>query len=171
MHPWVFSQFRLQTWKQHFRHPYQQTDSGYHWGEPREACFSNRCRTHRLPKDPAGLSHIQNPGIKMVYPACKELTRRTSAPNGWDCPSHLQVPRVLSATHWPWVKTQIVPPVNIPIPTKLGSKMGGEFTYPKMGSHWFWTMASWPSWPPVMFKVPTLWLELGSLGRLGRVPN
>ena len=24
-----------------------------------------------------------------------------------------------------------VPPVNIPIPTKIGSKMGGEFTYPK----------------------------------------
>ena len=21
--------------------------------------------------------------------------------------------------------------------TKIGSKMGGEFTYPKMGSHWF----------------------------------
>ena len=33
-----------------------------------------------------------------------------------------------------WVKSQIVPPVNIPIPTKIGSKMGGEFTYPKMGS-------------------------------------
>ena len=28
-----------------------------------------------------------------------------------------------------------VPSVNIPIPTKIGSKMGGEFTYPKMGSH------------------------------------
>ena len=27
-----------------------------------------------------------------------------------------------------------VPPVNIPIPTKIGSKMGREFTYPKMGS-------------------------------------
>ena len=26
-----------------------------------------------------------------------------------------------------------VPPVNIPILTKIGSKMGGEFTYPKMG--------------------------------------
>ena len=24
------------------------------------------------------------------------------------------------------------PPVNIPIPTKIGSKMGGEFTYPRM---------------------------------------
>ena len=35
---------------------------------------------------------------------------------------------------WPWIKIQIVPPVNIPIPTKLGSKMGGEFTYPKMGA-------------------------------------
>ena len=29
---------------------------------------------------------------------------------------------------WPWVKTQIVPPVNIPIPTEMGSKMGGECT-------------------------------------------
>ena len=27
---------------------------------------------------------------------------------------------------WPWVKNQIVPPVSIPIPTKIGSKMGGE---------------------------------------------
>ena len=34
---------------------------------------------------------------------------------------------------WPWVKTPS-PPVNIPIPTKIGSKMGGKFTYPKMGS-------------------------------------
>ena len=25
------------------------------------------------------------------------------------------------------------PPVNIPIPTKIGSKMGGEFTYPNNG--------------------------------------
>ena len=29
---------------------------------------------------------------------------------------------------WLWVKIQIVPPVNIPIHTKIGSKMGGEFT-------------------------------------------
>ena len=29
-----------------------------------------------------------------------------------------------------------VPPVNIPIPTKTGSKIGGAPT-PKMGSHWF----------------------------------
>ena len=29
-------------------------------------------------------------------------------------------------------------PVNIPIPTKIGSKMGDEFTYPKLGSVWFW---------------------------------
>ena len=27
---------------------------------------------------------------------------------------------------WPWVKIQIVPPVNIPIPTDIGSKMGGK---------------------------------------------
>ena len=30
---------------------------------------------------------------------------------------------------WPWVKIQIVLPVNIPIPPKIGSKRGGEFTY------------------------------------------
>ena len=35
---------------------------------------------------------------------------------------------------WAWVKIPIVFPVNISIPTKIGSKMGGEFTYPKMGS-------------------------------------
>ena len=39
---------------------------------------------------------------------------------------------------WPWVKTQFVPlsaPSEHPNPTtKIGSKMGGEFTYPKMGS-------------------------------------
>ena len=29
-----------------------------------------------------------------------------------------------------------VPSVNIPIPTNIGSKMCGEFTNPKMGSHW-----------------------------------
>ena len=33
---------------------------------------------------------------------------------------------------WPWVKIQIVPPVNIPIPTKIG-KMGGDLPT-KMGS-------------------------------------
>ena len=32
---------------------------------------------------------------------------------------------------WPWVKTQIVPPVNIPMPAKIGSKKGW-CTYPKM---------------------------------------
>ena len=31
-----------------------------------------------------------------------------------------------------------VPPVNIPIPTKIGSKMGGEFTYQ-------------PKWNPIGF--------------------
>ena len=36
---------------------------------------------------------------------------------------------------WPWVKSQIVPAVNIPIPTKIGSKMGGAPT-PKW-YHWF----------------------------------
>ena len=37
---------------------------------------------------------------------------------------------------WPWVKIQIVPPVNIPIPTKIGSKMGGAAT---------------PKWDPIGF--------------------
>ena len=58
-----------------------------------------------------------------------------------------------------------VPPVNIPIPTKTGSKMSSEFTYPKMGSHWFQTMATWEppllqisswQWLHGMFKAPTL---------------
>ena len=39
---------------------------------------------------------------------------------------------------WPWVKIQIVPPVNIPLPTKIGSKMGGEFT-------------NQPKWDPIGF--------------------
>ena len=30
-------------------------------------------------------------------------------------------------------KSQSYPQVNIPIPTEIGSKMGGECTYPKMG--------------------------------------
>ena len=36
---------------------------------------------------------------------------------------------------WPWVNIQIVPPVNIRLnpTTKIGSEMGGEFTYNKMG--------------------------------------
>ena len=37
---------------------------------------------------------------------------------------------------WPWVKIQIVPSVNIPIPTKIGSKMGGAPT---------------PTWDPIAF--------------------
>ena len=35
----------------------------------------------------------------------------------------------IAVSIWPWVKIQIVPPVNIPIATKRGSKMGGEL-YP-----------------------------------------
>ena len=34
----------------------------------------------------------------------------------------------------PGHESKPVPPVNIPIPTKIGSKMGGELTYPKLGS-------------------------------------
>ena len=33
-------------------------------------------------------------------------------------------------------KSKSYPPLSMPIPTKIGSKMGGEFTYPKVGSHW-----------------------------------
>ena len=45
----------------------------------------------------------------------------------------------MRALKWPWVKIQILPLVNIRFnpTTKIGSKMGGEFTYPRMGSHWF----------------------------------
>ena len=42
-------------------------------------------------------------------------------------------------------------PVNIPIPTKIGSNMGGELTYPKMGSQngfdphpWLWVKTLYP---------------------------
>ena len=35
---------------------------------------------------------------------------------------------VLKLSNGHGVKIQIVPPVNIPTPTKIGSKMGGEFT-------------------------------------------
>ena len=37
--------------------------------------------------------------------------------------------------NWPWVKIQIVPPVNIPTPTKIDSTWW--CSYPKMVSHWF----------------------------------
>ena len=73
------------------------------------------------------------------------------------------------------------PPVNIPIPPKLGSKMGGEFTYPKMvplvltHSHLLSSMEKnvryphWPrSWRLGMFAVPNEWqvkeLPLATLG-------
>ena len=42
---------------------------------------------------------------------------------------------------WPWVKIQIVPPVSIPIPTKIGSKMGGAPT---------------PKWDPMGFDNHSL---------------
>ena len=43
----------------------------------------------------------------------------------------LHAKRVRFGGTWPWVKNQIVPPVNITIPTKIGSK-NGWCTYPKM---------------------------------------
>ena len=40
----------------------------------------------------------------------------------------LDVVQQLLDAIWPRVKSQIVPPVNIPIPTKIGPKMGGAPT-------------------------------------------
>ena len=37
---------------------------------------------------------------------------------------HKALDHMLSRHIWLWVKSQIVPPVNLPIPTKIGSKMG-----------------------------------------------
>ena len=39
-----------------------------------------------------------------------------------------------------------LPPVNIPIPTKIGSKMGGEFTYQ-------------PKWDPICFDNHNMGLK------------
>ena len=47
----------------------------------------------------------------------------------WGCPG---------AKIWPWVKIPYLIPVNIPIHTKIGSTMGGEFTYQ-------------PKWDPMGF--------------------
>ena len=52
----------------------------------------------------------------------------TSTPTPGQATIHKPI-RVIS----PWIKSQIVPPVNIPIPTKIGSKMGGAPT-PKWDS-------------------------------------
>ena len=50
---------------------------------------------------------------------------------------------------WPWVKSP-VPPVNIPIPTKIGSKMGGA---PKT-----------PKWDPIGFDTHSQ-IQIGSRGK------
>ena len=47
--------------------------------------------------------------------------------------SHSKKRRTFQKT-WLWVKSPFSPSERDPIPTKIGSKMGGEFTYPKMGS-------------------------------------
>ena len=44
-------------------------------------------------------------------------------------------------------QSPVPPPVNIPISTKIGSEMGGEFTYPK------WDPLGFEPWP---FKSPGL---------------
>ena len=59
---------------------------------------------------------------------------------------------------WPWVKIQIVPPVNIRLnpTTKIGSKMGGEFTYQ-------------PKWDPkTVLTTTAIWPRLVVFGFLGR---
>ena len=58
---------------------------------------------------------------------------------------------------WPWAKIQIVPPVNIPIPTKIGSKLGGEFTYQ-------------PKWDPIGFTNPMWTLPRRNMA-MGQNPN
>ena len=52
---------------------------------------------------------------------------------------------------WLWVKTQIIPTVNIRIPTKIGSKMGG---------------APMPKWGPIGFEPWPHPRELASSGDL-----
>ena len=49
-----------------------------------------------------------------------------------------------------------VPPVNIPIPTKIGSKMGGEFSYPK--------------WDPIGFDPPAE-IQGASALRISKTPH
>ena len=46
--------------------------------------------------------------------------------------------RILVESIWPWVKVQIAPPVNIPLPTKKGSKTGDAPT---------------PKWDPIGFDT------------------
>ena len=47
-------------------------------------------------------------------------------------------------------QSKLYPPVNIPIPTKIGSNLGGEFTYPKLSNDWFSPTAI--SLDPFFFK-------------------
>ena len=53
--------------------------------------------------------------------------------NAWPFGCQDTDPR-MAVVLWPWVKSQIAPPVNIPIHTKIPTIMGGEFTSPNMGS-------------------------------------
>ena len=63
----------------------------------------------------------------------------------------------------PWVKIQIAPAVNMPIPTKIGSKMGGEFTYqpkwdPKtvLTTTAAWARVYWTPAPQASQQLPPL---------------
>ena len=56
-----------------------------------------------------------------IKAACPKTTHYTHEKCPWHIRAHLAMGQ------------HPVPPVNIPIPTKIGSTMGGEFTYPQNG--------------------------------------
>ena len=74
--------------------------------------------THRFPNSPASV-HLAT-GSRLL-------------PEHWLGEVHQQ---------WcePWVKIQIVPPVNIPIPTKIPTQMGGAAPTPEWDPKQFWPM-------------------------------
>ena len=49
---------------------------------------------------------------------------------------HIATPRASSCGQPMAMGQNPIPPVNIPNPTKIGSKMGGEFTYQPKWYHW-----------------------------------
>ena len=70
-----------------------------------------------------------------------------------------------------------VPSVNIPIRAKIGSKMGGEFTYqPKWDPKWFWQplpchCAKWTPRPPRTKFRPKSKSRLAATGALASQPK
>ena len=73
------------------------------------------------------MEHPQLPWLKnlSLTPSCMEHTHLSGA----NCKK--KASRPFAQMTWPWVKSQIVPPVNLRFnPTKIGTKkMGGEFTH------------------------------------------